>query len=44
MVVERVGLYQVDYIEPVVFSSFGVGDTKVVPLSVAPRIIVRFQN
>ena len=44
MVVKWVRLDQVDNVKPIILASFGVTHTEVVPLSIAPCVVIRFQN
>lgn len=44
MIVEGVRLHQVDDVEAVGLSGFGVAYPEVVPLSVAPGVVVRFKD
>ena len=44
MVVQRVRLDQVYDIEPVILSCLGIGDSEVVPLSIASGVVVWLQN
>jgi hypothetical protein len=44
MVVEGVGLHQINYVEFVRLACFGVRDPKVVPLCIASSVIIRLQN
>ena len=44
MVIQRVGLHQIDYIEAVQFACAYIGNAEVVPLSVAARVVVGLQD
>ena len=44
MVVQRVGLHQVNDVESVRLSGLCICDSKVKPLRVASGVVVRFQN
>ena len=43
MVIEGVGLHQVDYVESVQFSGSCVSNSEIVPLSIATCVVVRLQ-
>lgn len=44
MVVEGIWLDQINNVESVVLTSFGVRDTEVVPLSVSSCVVIRLQD
>lgn len=44
MVIKRVRFDQIDDIESVVFPSFCIRHTEVIPLSVTPGVVIRLQN
>ena len=44
MIVETIWFHQVDDIETILLASACIGDPEVVPLSVAPRVIIRLQD
>ena len=44
MVIEGIWLDQINNVESVVLTSFGVRDTEVVPLSVSSCVVIRLQD
>jgi len=44
MVIKRVRFDQINDIEPIVFASFCIRHTEVIPLSVTPGVVIRLQN
>ena len=44
MIIERIWLHKIDYVEPVGFARFRVRHPKVVPLGVSARVIVGLKD